>query len=98
MQNLTDESVKKCHADMSYHRGLWINEGRPRGMQFVTFRLYKKAKDKFRRTLQNAYSMYETSFIILWMQLVMLTKRHYGVLFEIKEEVAILGPSKSPIK
>ena len=38
------------------------------------------------------------SFIILWMQLVMLTKRHYGVLFEIKEEVAILGPSKSPIK
>ena len=44
---------------MSYHRGLWINEGRPRGMQFVTFRLYKKAKDKFRRTLQNAYSIYE---------------------------------------
>ena len=56
------ESVKKCHADMSYHRGLWINEGRPRGMQFVTFRLYKKAKDKFRITLQNAYSIYETEF------------------------------------
>ena len=54
------EYVKKCHADMSYHRGLWINEGRSRGMQFVTFRLYKKAKDKFRRTLQNAYSIYET--------------------------------------
>ena len=54
------ESVKKCHADMSYRRGMWINEGRPREMQFVTFRLYKKAKEKSRRTLQNAYSIYET--------------------------------------
>ena len=52
--------VKECHAEMLFRRGLWIAENRPRGMQFDSFRLYKKAKDVFRTNLQNAYLNYET--------------------------------------
>ena len=84
----------KCHAYMSYHRGMWINEGRPRGMLSVTFRLYKKATDKFRMTLLIRFM--KQSYIIHWMQLLMLTKRYHRVLFEKMKK--ILGPSKSPIK
>ena len=52
-------SVKEWHAEMSYRRRLWITEGRPRGMQFPTFQMYKQAKDTFRTSLNKAYLDYE---------------------------------------
>ena len=52
--------VKECHSEMSYRRGMWIAEGRPRGMQFTTFQKYKQAKDIFRINLKKAYLIHET--------------------------------------
>ena len=53
-------AVKECHSEMSYRRRLWLTDGRPRGMQFTSFRMYKKAKDKFRISLKKAYLKHET--------------------------------------
>ena len=44
---------------MSYRRRLWLTEGRPRGMQFPTFQMYKQEKDIFRTSLNKAYLDYE---------------------------------------
>ena len=52
-------SVKECHAEIAYRRRLWITEGRPRGMKFPTFQMYKQANDILKRSQNKAYLQYE---------------------------------------
>ena len=54
------EYVKQCHEDMSYHRGMWINEADHAECSLLLLGYIQKANYKFRSTLQNAYSIYET--------------------------------------
>ena len=66
-------------------------------MQFVTFRLYKKEKYKFRMTLKNVYSIYKTE---LYNHLDAACDVDQNTLWSAlrNKKVAMLAPSISPIK
>lgn len=50
--------VKLAHQNERYKRKLWIEDGRPRGMNFDSYRDYKRAKYDFRRVQQTASEQY----------------------------------------
>ncbi|KAK6178046.1 hypothetical protein SNE40_012884 [Patella caerulea] len=52
-------NVKQLHDKMRMNRANWVAAGRPRGMQFKSFRRYKASKDEFRREIDLAKERYE---------------------------------------
>lgn len=57
------ECVKEIHQEMRVKRRAWINEGRPRGPESMSFSNYKEAKRRFRKKLRNL--AYQTE-VDLW--------------------------------
>ncbi|XP_069138863.1 uncharacterized protein [Argopecten irradians] len=53
--------VKAFHKTMRERRVVWIQDGRPRGSQFQSYRDYKRCKRDFRRELDQARHEYEQS-------------------------------------
>ena len=47
--------LTETHREMMFYRTIWINEQRPRGVNFSSYVNYKSAKDCFRRELRKAY-------------------------------------------
>ena len=47
-----NKEVKELHTTERKLRRIWISQGRPRGMQFESYRNYKRAKMHFRKALQ----------------------------------------------
>ena len=54
-----DEELKILHAQQREMRRTWVVEGRPRGRQFQSFRLYKEAQSKFAKALRYKEYTYE---------------------------------------
>ena len=52
------EDVKLAHIKEKSLRNIWVAEGRPRGMNFVSYRNYKRAKAEFRHSQQAANDAY----------------------------------------
>ncbi|VDI17291.1 Hypothetical predicted protein [Mytilus galloprovincialis] len=50
--------VKRAHDNERSKRRCWVLEGRPRGMHFDSYRMYKRAKSEFRRVQQVANEQY----------------------------------------
>lgn len=53
-----NRDVKEAHSRERHLRRIWVDSGRPRGMQYVTYREYKHAKYNFRRVQQHANEQY----------------------------------------
>ncbi|VDI28660.1 Hypothetical predicted protein [Mytilus galloprovincialis] len=54
-------AVKLAHDNERSTRKCWVLEGRPRGMHFDSYRMYKRAKSEFRRVQQAANEQYAQS-------------------------------------
>lgn len=52
-------NIKQLHAANRQKRNIWIREGRPRGMQYVSYKEYKQAKRDFTNALKQAQRQYE---------------------------------------
>jgi hypothetical protein len=49
------KTVKNLHAEEKAKRRIWMSEGRPRGMNFTSYREYKRAKKLFRTALDQEH-------------------------------------------
>ncbi len=56
-----DAELKQCHDDQKHKRRVWIQEGRPRGMQYASYSTYKAGKRQFAKLLQSKKSQQEQS-------------------------------------
>ena len=54
-----DEELKKLHKQQKQHRQIWILEGRPRGMEAFSYRMYKQSKRCFAKCLQRKQLLFE---------------------------------------
>lgn len=52
------KSVKHLHTIERAKRRIWMSEGRPRGMEFESYREYKRAKRQFRNALDKEHELY----------------------------------------
>ena len=52
-------NVKELHAVNRQKRNTWILDGRPRGMQYASYRDYKRAKREFTNALKRAQRQFE---------------------------------------
>ena len=52
------KTVKNLHAEERAKRRIWLSEGRPRGMNFTSYREYKRAKRLFRTALDQEHDNY----------------------------------------
>ena len=57
---MTDE-VKSAHKKESFFPNIWVANGRPRGMHFKSYKIYKRAKAEFRHCQNVAYEQYMQS-------------------------------------
>ena len=53
-----NHDVKEAHTNERRMRNIWVDDGRPRGMQFESYKAYKRAKSEFRRIQQAANEQY----------------------------------------
>ena len=56
-----DDELNSAHSQQKALRIVWIEQGRPRGMQHLSFSSYKKAKDIFRNILRKKQDAYNTT-------------------------------------
>lgn len=52
------KSVKHLHTIERAKRRIWMSEGRPRGVEFESYREYKRAKRQFRNALDEEHELY----------------------------------------
>ena len=56
-----DQELKECYGDQKCKRAVWIDHGKPRGMQFDTYSSYKASKRLFANMLKRKHIQYEQS-------------------------------------
>ena len=56
--------VKAAHENAVQKRRVWIENGKPRGMQHVSYAEYKREKSKCRKVLRNAIFEFESQQLI----------------------------------